>query len=55
MEPLLKVKDLAQVLQIPEGSVYRLCAEGKLPVLRVGVQLRFNLDEVMDFIRGEDQ
>ena len=50
MEPLLRVTEIAECLQIPVSTVYRLTAEKKLPVLRVGAALRYSLDEVLKSI-----
>ena len=47
MNQLLRVGDIARLLNVQEDRVYALVAEKKLPVKRVGALLRFDLGEVM--------
>ena len=47
MNQLLRVGDIARLLNVQEARVYALVAEKKLPVKRVGALLRFDLGEVM--------
>ena len=42
MRKLLTVADLAEKLNIPVNSVYRLSRAGKIPSLKVGNSLRFD-------------
>jgi excisionase family DNA binding protein len=44
-EPLLSVEELAQMLQVTTGTIYRLVREDGLPGVRVGGQWRFRRDE----------
>jgi excisionase family DNA binding protein len=44
-EPLLSVEELAHMLQVTTGTVYRLVREDGLPGVRVGGQWRFRRDE----------
>ena len=44
-EPLLSVEELARMLQVTTGTVYRLVREDGLPGVRVGGQWRFRRDE----------
>jgi len=52
--PLLKVEELADELNVPTTWVYKKSAEGSLPSVRVGRYLRFDLDEVMAWLRGDE-
>ncbi|MCJ7652476.1 MAG: helix-turn-helix domain-containing protein [Actinobacteria bacterium] len=47
MEPLLDAKELARILNVRQSSIYRWAAEGKIPTLRVGALLRFQLPDVI--------
>jgi excisionase family DNA binding protein len=38
---LLTVAEVAQVLRLSKASVYKRVAEGKLPHVRIGNQIRF--------------
>ncbi|MFC6707545.1 helix-turn-helix domain-containing protein [Flexivirga alba] len=46
MGTLLNAKDAARALGISERTVYRLSAAGDIPQYRVGMQLRFDEDEL---------
>ena len=55
MDGLLKPKQVAELLQIPEKAVHRLCREGKLqwvPMDKKGTR-RFTQDQVQEFIRSQ--
>ncbi|HYX86875.1 MAG TPA: helix-turn-helix domain-containing protein [Gaiellales bacterium] len=49
---LLTTADLAATLQCHEETVYRHVARG-MPHLRLGPKLRFDLDEVIEWMRDE--
>jgi len=46
----LKIKDIADLLQISEKTVYRWVREKKLPAYRINYQYRFNKDEINEWI-----
>lgn len=45
-ERLLKVRDVADRLNVCSALVYRLCERGELPSLRIGGALRFQAETV---------
>lgn len=49
---LLTVKECAEHLQCSAITVYRLAGEGRLPSVRVGRLLRFDLAALQDWSRG---
>src|SRR5438270_7165703 len=49
MKSLLKLKDVAKLLDCSLSNVYALVSEGKLPVLRVGLKKGLRVDEA-DFL-----
>jgi excisionase family DNA binding protein len=49
---LLKVEEVAQALSVPPSWVYKQAETGEIPCIRVGRYLRFDLDEVMTWLRG---
>ena len=52
MEQLLTVPELARFLNVKESSVYRWTSEKKLPVLRVGALVRYDLAAVLKMMEG---
>lgn len=53
-EELLTVPELATALRVPDSWVYgetRKTGSGSIPRLRVGKYLRFNLQEVLDWLK----
>lgn len=50
---LLDVEDQARMLNISERGLYRLARSGEIPFHRVGGQLRFDPDEVLEATRGK--
>jgi excisionase family DNA binding protein len=54
-EPLLTVPQLAARLQLDEKWIYEQTRAGKLPVIKCGKYLRFDLREVMEHLKREHQ
>jgi excisionase family DNA binding protein len=52
MKPLLTVSDLARILSVPKSSIYRWSAAGKIPTLKVGALIRFDVQEVKASIKS---
>lgn len=53
---LLNARDVAQILRISERSVWRLCAERKLPApLHVGGAARWPKSEIEDWFKRAAQ
>lgn len=54
---LVTPKELAEILKVPVSWVYqRRCRENQgFPHLKVGKYLRFNVEEVMNFLKLEDK
>jgi PTS system nitrogen regulatory IIA component len=46
----LKLKDVAELLNISESTVRRLLADGKIPGYRLNRQYRFNRSEIEDWV-----
>ena len=53
LEPLLTAEQVAVLLQVSESMVYKLRRSGDLPAVRVGALLRFNLEMVRAYMRGD--
>ena len=48
---LLRVSEVATILDLSESRVYDLCRRGILPVVRVGRQIRVDSQQIEEFIR----
>ena len=48
--PLLTVNDVALALVVSRDSVYRLIRNGELTPVRVGTRLRFQPDDLRDYL-----
>jgi len=55
-QPLLKVKDVARLLDVKPRTIYEMVAQRRIPYRKPpGTNiLRFDLDEIMDWTRGEN-
>jgi excisionase family DNA binding protein len=52
---LISAEALGELLSLPPASVRRLAREGKLPVLRVGRLLRFDLARVLEALEAKQK
>ena len=53
---LIGVNDLAEVLSVPISWVYsrtRIKGDGQIPHIRCGKYVRFDIDEVMDWLQNQ--
>ena len=50
---LYTVRELAEMLQVPESWVYQRTAQGTIPHIRVGRYVRFKAPEVLDWLEGQ--
>ena len=50
---MMSAKDIAKVLQISRGLVYKLVAAGKIPCVRVGRRWRFNPNAIRLWVDEE--
>lgn len=48
----LKVREVAELLRVPESTVYRLISSGDLPSLRLKRTIRVPKNAVMQLIEG---
>jgi excisionase family DNA binding protein len=48
---LVSPKELSEILNVPVSWCYRQASEGRLPAVKVGKYLRFNLADVQKFIK----
>lgn len=50
MTRLLKADEVAKILDVPKDRVYEMAAQGLLPVVRLGRQVRFDEAKLRDWI-----
>jgi excisionase family DNA binding protein len=48
----LNVRDLAEIIQVEEGTVRRHIRQGDIPYFRVGMILRFDPSDISDWLEG---
>ncbi len=51
-EPLLKARDLAELLGFSAGTIIDWTEKGDLPAFKVGGRLRFRESEVLDWLEA---
>ncbi len=49
---LLTVKELADRLRVPVSWIYERTRRGQIPHVRLGKYLRFDVEEVLAFLKG---
>ncbi len=49
---IVTAKELGQYLKLSESTIYKLAGNGELPGFRLGDSWRFDLEEILDTIRG---
>lgn len=52
---LLRISEVARVLDLKEDRVYALAREGIIPVIRIGRQLRVDPDKLQEWIDNGGQ
>jgi excisionase family DNA binding protein len=50
LEPLLRPEDAAELLSVKVSRIYEACHTGRLPILRVGKQVRFIRADLEDWL-----
>lgn len=48
---LLRVKKVAELFNVTELTVYRWAKSGKIPSFNIGGVIRFDYDEIMEYLR----
>ena len=50
---LITAEELGELLQKKERTIREMCYKGQIPYYRVGRSIRFNLDDVMEWLNKE--
>jgi excisionase family DNA binding protein len=48
---LIGIKELAAKLSLARGTIYNLVYQRRLPFVKIGRALRFNIQDIEDFLR----
>ncbi len=51
-DPVMTIGDLAKYLKFSVSTLYKLCAEGKVPGQKVGRHRRFRREVIDQWLRG---
>jgi hypothetical protein len=57
-QKLVGVNELAEALSVPISWVYsrtRIKGDGQIPIIRCGKYVRFDIDEVMDWLQKKGE
>jgi len=52
---MMTIRELSMYLKIPEKTLYRLAAEGKVPGFKVGASWRFRKNEIDKWIEKQEK
>jgi excisionase family DNA binding protein len=52
---VLTVDEVSEWLRIPRSTVYKLCKEGRIPVVKIGKHWRFSRKRLEDWILDSTQ
>jgi excisionase family DNA binding protein len=47
---ILTVKEICELLQLHQATVYKLAKEGRIPAFRIGSDWRFQKDQIVHWI-----
>lgn len=50
MEQLLKVDDVAKILNISVSSIYKYAEDGKIKSIKIGTALRFSEKNIIEYL-----
>lgn len=52
---MMTIRELGAYLRMPEKTLYRLAADGKVPGFKVGASWRFRKSEIDKWIAAQEQ
>jgi excisionase family DNA binding protein len=55
MTNFITAKELGQYLKLSEATIYKLALTGQLPGFKIGDSWRFDLDEILKLIKGNNR
>ncbi len=57
MECLIDIEELSRRLSIPKGSLYNLVSQRRIPFVKIGRRLRFDVTKISEWVeeRSEPQ
>jgi excisionase family DNA binding protein len=54
MTNFVTAKELGRYLKLSEATIYKLALTGQLPGFKIGDSWRFDLDEILKLIKGNN-
>jgi excisionase family DNA binding protein len=51
MEPLMTIKEAAELLKMHPTTVYRLARRGQVPAIRIGISWRFIKEDLLAWLQ----
>ncbi len=54
-DQILKIGEVANLLRIPESSLYRLAEDGRIPCLKVGKHWRFRMSTLTRWMEDQEK
>ena len=55
MERLIDIEELSRMLSIPVGSIYNLVSRRRIPFVKIGRRIRFDLGDISRWIKDQSQ
>jgi excisionase family DNA binding protein len=52
MAKIVTAKELKRILKLTEATIYKLASSGQLPGFKIGDSWRFDMEEILNLIRG---
>jgi excisionase family DNA binding protein len=49
---IVTARELGEFLKLTESTIYKLASTGELPGFKIGDSWRFDMDEILEQIRG---
>ena len=55
MGHLIKIEELSRLLSIPKGSLYNLVSQKRIPFVKIGRRLLFDVDKISEWIEEHSE
>jgi len=52
---LVNVEELSRILSISVGSIYNLVSRRRIPFVKIGRRIRFDLGDISRWVKGQSQ
>lgn len=55
MERLVRIEELSRILSIPVGSIYNLVSRKRIPFVKIGHRIRFDLGDISRWVKEQSR